>query len=55
MKTANHSKLATSGRGNCIAKLTINNRVQCLRLTECLHAPEALINLLSVGHILKKG
>jgi hypothetical protein len=55
VKTANHGTLLTSGRGDCVAELTINNRVQRIRFTQCLHAPGALVNLLSVGHMVDKG
>ncbi|KAG2755131.1 hypothetical protein P692DRAFT_20704797, partial [Suillus brevipes Sb2] len=55
VKTANHGKLATSGRGDCVAELTINNHTQRLRLGDCLHAPGALINLVSVGRMVRKG
>jgi hypothetical protein len=55
VKTANHGTLVTSGRGDCVAELTVNNRTQRIRLGECLHAPGALINLLSVGRMVKKG
>ncbi|KIK45146.1 hypothetical protein CY34DRAFT_78402, partial [Suillus luteus UH-Slu-Lm8-n1] len=49
VKTANHGSLPTSGRGECIADLTLKGE------TDCLHAPGALINLLSVSHMLRKG
>ncbi|KAG2108534.1 hypothetical protein DEU56DRAFT_750098 [Suillus clintonianus] len=55
VKTANHGRLATSGRGDCVVELTIGGRTQCLRLSECLHAPGAMINLLSVGRMISKG
>lgn len=55
VKTANHGKLPTMGRGDCVADLTIDGKVFRLRLTDCLHAPGALVNLLSVGRMLKKG
>jgi hypothetical protein len=55
VKTANHGKLPTMGRGDCVADMTVNGQVSHLRLTDCLHAPGALVNLLSVGRMLKKG
>lgn len=55
VKTANHGKLPTMGRSDCVADLMINGQVSHLRLTDCLHAPGALVNLLSVGRMLKKG
>lgn len=54
VKTANHGKLATSGRGNCVAELTLGGRTFRITFTDCLHAPGAMINLLSVGHMLKR-
>jgi hypothetical protein len=55
VKTANHGKLPTMGRGDCVADLSVNGQVFRLRLSDCLHAPGALVNLLSVGRMLKKG
>jgi hypothetical protein len=43
------------GRGECVADLTIDGKTHHLRLSNCLHAPGALINLLSVGHMVKRG
>ena len=53
--TANHSSLSTSGRGDCLAALMIGGKKYRVRLTNCLHAPEAMINLLSVGHMVDRG
>lgn len=55
VKTANHGKLITSASGDCVTDLTVAGRMQCIRLSECLHAPGAMVNLLSVGQMLKKG
>jgi hypothetical protein len=55
VKTANHGFLSTSGRGDCLAELTLNGRTFRIKLTDCLHAPGAYINLLSVSRMLKKG
>lgn len=55
VKTANHGSLNTSGRGDCVAILTIANQKHCVRLTNCLHASTAMLNLLSVGWMLSKG
>ncbi|KIK36035.1 hypothetical protein CY34DRAFT_59443, partial [Suillus luteus UH-Slu-Lm8-n1] len=55
VKTANHGILPTSGRGDCVADLIIGNRTQHIWLSDCLHAPGALINLMSVGRMLNKG
>jgi hypothetical protein len=38
-----------------VAILSIGNRKHCVRLTNCLHAPSAMLNLLSVGWMLSKG
>ncbi|KIK31542.1 hypothetical protein CY34DRAFT_36099, partial [Suillus luteus UH-Slu-Lm8-n1] len=53
--TANHGVLQTTGRGTCIAWFTINQRRLRIRLTNCLHAPNALLNLLSVSCMNAKG
>jgi hypothetical protein len=55
VKTANHGTLSTSGCGDCVAELSINGQVHRIHLTHCLHAPGAIINLLSIGHMLQKG
>lgn len=55
VKTANHGQLVASARGDCVADLTVAGRTQHIRLSECLHAPGAMVNLLSVGRMLKKG
>jgi hypothetical protein len=55
VKTANHGFLSTSGHGDCLADLTLNGRTFRIKLTDCLHAPSAYINLLSVSRMLKKG
>ena len=55
VKTANHDYLSTSGRGDCIADLVINGHSYRIRLTDCLHASGAYINLLSISRMLKKG
>ena len=55
VQTANHGMLCTTGRGTCIAELILGSEKYRVTLHECLHAPEALINLLSVGCMLEKG
>ncbi|KAG2129254.1 uncharacterized protein EDB93DRAFT_1256316 [Suillus bovinus] len=55
VKTANHGTLQMSGRGNCVAELTIDDKCQQIQLSDCLHALGALINLMSIGRMLKKG
>lgn len=53
--TANHGVLQTTGRGTCIAWFTIGQRRLRVRLANCLHAPGALLNLLSVSGMNAKG
>jgi hypothetical protein len=55
VKTANHGELPASGRGNCVADFTINGQTRRICLSDCLHAPGAFINLVSVARMLKKG
>lgn len=52
---ANHGVLQTTGRGTCVAWFTINGRRLRIRLSNCLHAPNALLNLLSVSGMNMKG
>jgi hypothetical protein len=48
--TANHSSLSTSGHSNCVTILTIGSKKKHhVHLSNCLHAPSAMLNLLSVG------
>lgn len=53
--TANHGILETTGRGTCVGWLTIGKRRLRLRLSNCLHAPNAMLNLLSVSSMNAKG
>ncbi|KAG2146247.1 hypothetical protein DEU56DRAFT_753739 [Suillus clintonianus] len=53
--TANHGILQTTGRGTCMAWLTIGGKRVRVRLSNCLHAPDALLNLLSVSCMNAKG
>ncbi|KAF9227041.1 hypothetical protein BS17DRAFT_860915 [Gyrodon lividus] len=53
--TANHGFLPTSGHGDCVAILTIGGVQHQVPLSNCLHAPDAMLNLLSVGWMLNKG
>jgi hypothetical protein len=54
VKTANHGSLPTSGQGTCVADLMLGNQTFRVMFTDCLHAPGAMINLLSIGHMLSK-
>jgi transposase InsO family protein len=53
--TANHGSLITNGRGTCVAELVLNGERHRLTLHDCLHAPNALLNLMSVGRMLNRG
>ena len=55
IQTANHGMLCTMGRGMCIAELILSGDRYRITLHKCLHAPGALVNLLSVGRMLEKG
>ena len=55
VRTSNHGTLPTYGCGDCVALLTINGQKHRVCLSNCLHAPSATINLLSVGQMLSKG
>jgi hypothetical protein len=46
--TANHGILQTTGHGTCVAWFTIGGCWLCIHLSNCLHVPNALPNLLSV-------
>lgn len=47
--------LCTTGRGTCVADLILEGEKYRIMLDNCLHAPGALTNLLSVGCMLEKG
>ena len=55
VKTANHSQLPMLGSGDCIALLPVGNDTFSVRFSGCLHAPSAMLNLLSVGWMVAKG
>lgn len=52
VKTANHGILRTHARGDCVALLRHEGKTTRLKLRDCLHAPDAIINLLSVGRLV---
>ena len=55
MRMANQGTLLTRGSGECVALLTLgNNRIR-LKLKDCLLAPEASLNLLSVSRMVETG
>jgi len=55
VKTANHGQLPTLGSGDCIALLPVGDDKFSVRFSGCLHAPSAMLNLLSVGWMVAKG
>jgi hypothetical protein len=55
VRTANHETLPALGSGDCIAIVHHGNLSTRLTLQNCLHAPSAVINLLSVGKIVSAG
>ncbi|KIO06667.1 hypothetical protein M404DRAFT_138230 [Pisolithus tinctorius Marx 270] len=55
VQTANHGCLPTAGYGNCLAFLTIRGNRYQVHLTNCLHAPQAALHLVSVGWMLCQG
>ena len=54
VQTANHRMLCTTGRGTCVADLILRGEKYRVTLHDCLHALDALTNLLSVGRMLEK-
>lgn len=55
VRTANHGYLLTSGSGECVGLLNIGGHKHKVKFSGCLHAPGAMLNLLSVGWMLTKG
>jgi hypothetical protein len=55
MKTANHRSLDTEGYGECIVLMTLGGKQCRVRLSRCLYAPNAMVNLLSVGRMMSAG
>jgi hypothetical protein len=54
IQTANHGMLCTTGRGMCVAELVLGKDKYRITLHNCFHAPNALVNLLSVRCMLEK-
>jgi len=50
MKTANQGILQTKASGDCLIRL-IGSTTTTVKLQDCLHAPSACVNLLSVGRM----
>jgi hypothetical protein len=55
MRTANHGVLQTKASGDCLVRFTLKGVVTTVKLRDCLHAPSACINLLSVGRMTAVG
>lgn len=55
VKMANHGVLNTMAGSDCMACVLHGNVATHLKLCNCLHAPDAFINLLSVGRLVSKG
>ena len=55
VRTANHGYLLTSGSGECVGLLNVGGHKHKVKFSGCLHAPGAMLNLLSVGWMLAKG
>lgn len=55
VQTANHGHLPTTGHGECLAFLSVGGDKHRVRLTNCLHAPQAALHLVSVGWMLRQG
>ena len=53
VRTANHGVLNTGGRGDCVALIRWSGSSFRLKFRGCLHAPGAVINLVSVGTMVK--
>ena len=53
--TANLGTLATRAAGDCLAKVTFSGVTTILKLRDCLHAPDACANLISVGRMVRAG
>jgi hypothetical protein len=52
VKMANLGILQTRARGTCVARFTYNGVSTRVTLKDCLHAPNAFVNLLSVGRFV---
>ena len=55
MRTANHGVLQTTASGDCLVRFTLKGAMTTVKLRDCLHAPSACINLLSVGRMMAVG
>ncbi|KIM61327.1 hypothetical protein SCLCIDRAFT_122298, partial [Scleroderma citrinum Foug A] len=55
VKTANHGRLPMLGSGDCMALLPVGHDKFSVCFSGCLHAPSAMLNLLSIGSMVAKG
>ena len=55
MRTANHGVLQMEASDDCLVHFTLKRVTTTIKLRECLHAPSACINLLSVGRMTAVG
>ena len=55
MRTANHGVLQTEASGDCLVRFMLKGVTTTVKLRDCLHAPSACINLLSVGRMTAAG
>ena len=55
VKTANQGTLSMLGCRTCIVELKLGKDTHRIILKDCLHAPSALLNLLSVSRMLLQG
>ncbi len=55
MRTANQGVLQTKGSGDCLVRFTHKGITTTVKLRDCLHAPSACVNLLSVGRMTSAG
>ena len=55
MRTANQGVLQTKGSGDCLVRFTHKGVTTTVKLHDCLHAPSACVNLLSVGRMTSVG
>ena len=53
--TANHGTLSVLASGDCVAIIRCGKLSTQVTLRDCLHAPSATVNLLSVGKLVSTG
>ena len=55
VRTANQGTLNTLARGDCVMEFRLGSAIVRIRIRDCLHAPDAVTNLLSVGRLASNG